>query len=403
MAFSGSGAGIEGDPYIITTVDQLQEMEDDLTAWYELGNDIDASATSDWNEGAGFADVGASDPNEFKGHLDGKGYTISDLFIYRPDESVVGLFGQARDATIENVILADVNITGLSNVGALVGSAFGDILIDNCSSSGSITGISAKVGGLVGLFQDTENEGGVISNSYSSCSVNSESVQVGGFIGTVSYAGTITLCYATGNVSGDYQVGGFIGDSHTVTCTAVISKCFSSGDVLGNDPTSSRGIGGFAGRLCQDIDVNNCYACGDVRGGRSTGDDYLAGFCGYTYLETVSITNCWGSGKVTSYEATPTYVGGFLGKRYSGVAVVTDCFWDIQTSGQNTSAGGTGKTTRQMVREATFTNWDFDTIWGIIEGQTYPYLLGIPFPFYLPLLVSAVNKSIHNIGMNFRY
>ncbi|MBA7656028.1 hypothetical protein ES703_63941 [subsurface metagenome] len=45
-AFSGTGSGTAQDPYIITNVDQLQEMKDDLSAWYELGNDIDATATS---------------------------------------------------------------------------------------------------------------------------------------------------------------------------------------------------------------------------------------------------------------------------------------------------------------------------------------------------------------------
>jgi hypothetical protein len=38
--FSGTGSGTESDPYIITNVDQFQEMNDDLTAWYALGNDI---------------------------------------------------------------------------------------------------------------------------------------------------------------------------------------------------------------------------------------------------------------------------------------------------------------------------------------------------------------------------
>ena len=55
---------------------------------------------------------------------------------------------------------------------------------------------------------------------------------------------------------------------------------------------------------------------------------------------------------------------------------VTGCFWDTQTSGQATSAGGTGKTTAEMQTASTFlpAGWDLVNIWGIEENQTYPYL-----------------------------
>jgi hypothetical protein len=55
---------------------------------------------------------------------------------------------------------------------------------------------------------------------------------------------------------------------------------------------------------------------------------------------------------------------------------VINCFWGIQTSGQATSAGGTGKTTAEMQTASTFLDagWDLVNIWGIGENQTYPYL-----------------------------
>ncbi|KKL12757.1 hypothetical protein LCGC14_2532540 [marine sediment metagenome] len=77
---------------VITDVDELQAMENDLTADYELGNNINASATSGWNGGEGFDPIGSSG-SEFTGSFDGKGYTINDLFINRPEETGVGLFG----------------------------------------------------------------------------------------------------------------------------------------------------------------------------------------------------------------------------------------------------------------------------------------------------------------------
>jgi hypothetical protein len=66
------------------------------------------------------------------------------------------------------------------------------------------------------------------------------------------------------------------------------------------------------------------------------------------------------------------YVGGLVGLNYNSII---SCFWDIQTSGQ-VSGGGEGKTTAQMKKLSTFTSaeWDFVEVWGIGNGQTYPYL-----------------------------
>jgi len=70
-----------------------------------------------------------------------------------------------------------------------------------------------------------------------------------------------------------------------------------------------------------------------------------------------------------------------VGHGYRGV---TFSFWDIETSGQSTSAGGTGKTTAQMQTMSTFTDagWDFvgetangtEDIWTICERVDYPKL-----------------------------
>ena len=165
-AFSGSGSGTEADPYVITTVDQLQEIENDLTAYYELGQDIDASATANWNEGLGFNPIGTYEQGQpqlaFRGNFNGKGYKITDLFINRPLECFVGLFGytglvggyggdprEMRDVGLENV-----NITGGDySTAGLVGFHDHARNITNCWVTGSVTskGSSpALIGGLAG-------------------------------------------------------------------------------------------------------------------------------------------------------------------------------------------------------------------------------------------------------------
>jgi hypothetical protein len=72
-------------------------------------------------------------------------------------------------------------------------------------------------------------------------------------------------------------------------------------------------------------------------------------------------------------------VGGLIGEiGLSGglpTTDVSDCFWDTQTSGQSTSAAGTGKTTAEMKTLSTFTDagWDFTDIWEMPTSD-YPRL-----------------------------
>ena len=131
-AFSGTGSGTESDPFVITNVYQLQEMNENPLASYVLENDIDASITVTWNDGAGFIPI-----REFNGRFDGKGHVIKNLYIRAGD--CVGLFGRAlENAVIKNCGLENVNVAGSRYVGALVGYSKATIL--NCYSTGFVSG-----------------------------------------------------------------------------------------------------------------------------------------------------------------------------------------------------------------------------------------------------------------------
>jgi hypothetical protein len=90
-----------------------------------------------------------------------------------------------------------------------------------------------------------------------------------------------------------------------------------------------------------------------------------------------TVTNCYATGSVTLTGST----GGGLIAINSGT--VSGSFWDTQTTGMATSAGGTGKTTAQMLQEATFASWDMaavahgdinpSSIWNIVDGGSYPH------------------------------
>ncbi len=319
---------------IISDVNDLQNMSGDLTADYELDQDIDASITVGWNGGLGFDPIG-SHPNSFNGTFDGKGFKITGLVIDRPLEDEVGLFGETFHSagSIKNVTLENCNITGKDLVGALIGLDVSEAStppIENCHSSGDVAGHNG-VGGLVGYLFN-----GLIKCS-SSCDVV-DGVAAAGL--EVSFGGLV----------------GFLGGG-------AISECFATGDVVA--PLSDE-VGGLVGTLDNSA-VDDCYATGAV-----TGDQYVGGFVGLNDGDI--ITNCYSIG-------TPTgnlNVGGFCGL---DTDTITDCFWDTTTSGTAVSSGGTGKTTAQMKEIATFleANWAISRIWNIVAtcNSGYPCLINV--------------------------
>ncbi len=245
--FAG-GSGSESDPYQISNVQELQNMGLNLSAHYVLINDIDASETTGWNGGAGFVPVG-NESNDFAGSFDGINYTISGLFINRPDEYYAGLFGQTNTSSeLRNVVLTGVNVTGYSNIGSLAGLVSGSVI--NCSSTGSVIDSNVSgfdrgnvVGGLIGYV-----DGGSVTNCYSECDQDG-TMFVGGLIGIASNA-SIANCYSTGNVDGGDKVGGFVGYAMLSTS---ITKCYSAGIV-----NASSNAGGFVGSL-QSSTVTDSY------------------------------------------------------------------------------------------------------------------------------------------------
>jgi hypothetical protein len=127
--------------------------------------------------------------------------------------------------------------------------------------------------------------------------------------------------------------------------------------------TTGSYVGGLVGY--DSGTITNCYSSGSVTGSSWS----VGGLVGYN---RGTITNCYSTGSVTGGSA----VGGLVGNNEYGFITASNSFWDTQTSGQSTSAGGTPKTTAEMKTKSTFTNagWDFVNIWDICEGTNYPRL-----------------------------
>ncbi len=457
-------ADLEAAPLEIYTLDDLNNVRNNLGANYILMNDIDASATATAEWDGGFEPIGTFD-EPFIGSFDGQGFTITGLYINRPSQIDVGLFGCIEDAFIKDLHLEDVNITGDTFLGALVGYSVSSTISDS-TSEGSVFGLY-YVGGLIGDIYDSEvvnssssgivsgeccvggligsnSQGNVLNSSFNGTvtgvSLDSEtgtsginylsslednySYSIGGLIGrndglveggnstaTVTggfgvgglvgdNSGTIKESSSNSTVSGNNAVGGLVGEKYglitTSYSTGSVTGGFSVGGLAGTNNYSSIlesystanvdgecCVGGLVGYNSEGI-VRDSYATGTVTGLYSVG-----GLIGESWEGLV--VNCYSTGKVSG----ESDVGGLIGARANDCEI-SNSFWDIETSEQTDSAGGTGKTASDMKNVRTFTDvswsagldepWDFvgnpygdigtDNIWDIdpAVNNGYPFL-----------------------------
>ncbi|MCK5269799.1 MAG: hypothetical protein KAJ46_03405, partial [Sedimentisphaerales bacterium] len=325
----------------------------------------------------------------FAGIFDGDGHIVSNLTIdtVGAGNDYLGLFGHISgySAEIENLGVENINITSGTDsdyLGSLCGrNSYGTI--SDCYATGSLTGGdgSRDLGGLCG-----HNLFSTISNCHATGSVNGgdNSESLGGLCGYSSGDATITNCYATGSVTGgDYSnaLGGLCGYNDS---RGIIINCYATGSVTGGD--GSRGLGGLCGYNSHGT-ITNCYAASSVTGGDNS--FYLGGLCG---CNAGTIGNCYSEGSVTG----DNNLGGLCGYNNS-YGRITNCFWDVETSGMSVSDGGTGKTTAEMQMQSTFTDagWDFTNetangtsqIWQMPTGGGYPVLSN--FNGYTPMLLNG--------------
>ena len=226
----------------MTTVDELQAINSSLSAHYVLGNDINASETETWNNGAGFAPIGNNVRHPFSGNFDGQGYKVDGLYIHRPNTDYVGFFGRVN-TTIKNIGVTNLDIQGDTFVGGLVGFTEGANII-NSFSSGEVSG-DDQVGGLVGINKNTK-----IETSYSNSNVSGNS-DVGGLVGYTRDNSNIYYSYSNSNVSGTSEVGGLVGD----TSSSYINKSYSTGSVTGGFSN----VGGLVGSNDEYSTVADSY------------------------------------------------------------------------------------------------------------------------------------------------
>ncbi|MDD3579109.1 MAG: hypothetical protein PHS23_08975, partial [Candidatus Cloacimonetes bacterium] len=337
--FAG-GSGNPGSPYQIANANQLNRIRQYPNAHFVLTGDIDLAS---YNQGTGWQPIGSS-ANPFTGSLDGADFAILGLFTAAPAVDYQALFAYTDNAILKNIRLSGVNVTGQNYCAALVAVAQHSQII-NCHVEGSVLGAS-NCGALAGSLE--------LSSSISQCSVDAE-------------------------VSGSFATGGLCG---YLKDSSILSSSCSRGSVNGQNA-----VGGLVG-INAASQILNSYSAASVQGSR-----YVAGLLGTNDYQGL-VENCYSYGEVVGTQNT----GGLIGRSVLGL--VSGSYWNLDTSGQTTSAGGEGLTAQQMLppyQGNVFVAWDFTSIWAAhpTYNEGYPYL---GWEYTVPTSIALLVYDRNNIN-----
>ena len=354
-ATNWTGSGIESNPYLITTAQQLAGIAAEVKAgnefegkYFKLANDLYLSDPADNHDdkpqwtAIGQIELVQTEPGEwgwttdtvaFRGTFDGAGYTVHNLYYNTlpdynledpdfPDDPFGGdipdfmgmntsLFGCVWNGAVKNLNLADISLTASESVGGLVSINIAGH-ISHCTVSGTI-GIGGQGGVVAGLVG--ENYDGIIENCSSSANVydrtdptygSSAAGLVGRSVG--SYA-VIRNSHATGNVTSVRNAAGLAYHNQQ----GLIENCYATGKVsstTGGNALSIRRAAGFVGSN-EGGTVTRCYATGYVSGQTASG--FVATTTDYclvpgTYISRGIITDCYATGDVYSEGSAAAFV-----------------------------------------------------------------------------------------------
>ncbi|MDO5758508.1 MAG: filamentous hemagglutinin N-terminal domain-containing protein, partial [Rhodobacterales bacterium] len=284
---AAGGDGSVADPYQLVDIYGVQGIGSLplLDQNFALANDIDAAGTAGWNDGRGFAPIGAPGA-AFTGTLDGRGNAIRALTINRPSAA---MFGQTDTATISNLTLDRISVTGPGTIGALAALAVDTGIANVAVTDGTVTAIlPGNVGGIIGELRGASAflRGSSFTGEVSSDAKGGLGYSLGGLVGRNS--GTISESSFTGSVgetgvaNGPRGVGGAVG-----TNLGTLSGVATAGDML---------LSGVGGALQAGGLVGANLATGTI-----TGSDSV-----------ISVT-------VDDVEADQIIVGGLAGQNIGGI------------------------------------------------------------------------------------
>jgi len=217
--------------------------------------------------------------------------------------------------------------------------------------TGTFDGDYHIINGLTAADTDTED------SLYKNCSL----FGVLGKGGVVKNVGLTNV-----NVSAGWYCAALVGDVY-----GEVTNCFAINgtvSVAGNCGNT----GSLIGMTREGGSVSNCYSTLEfILPASSDWPGIHGGFIGHV---SGPVTNCYYAGVITP--TGDVSGGGFFG---NGAGVLTSCYFDVEVGGIAglDAAGSTtegGRTTDEMMQQATYVDWDFAEVWSIDEGQDYPVL-----------------------------
>jgi len=271
--YSG-GTGEPNNPYRIATAEDLNDIGnhvEDFNKCFVMVNDVNLSEYT----GTEFNIIGTNPTTPFTGVFDGNdrkiynfNYSVDDLSVplglfafavgddseirnlgliepnvVAPDVRDTGALVGFLGGTIKNCYVERGSVSGLYNVGGLVGSNFEGTIL-NCWTSGTVTGMRSFVGGLVGS-SGADWSPGEIRNCYSIADVTVVEGIAGGLLGTSSGI-RVSNCFAAGKVQATVYAGGIVGLGNTPT------DCFWDIEATG-------ALGGGGGKTTAEMQMESTF------------------------------------------------------------------------------------------------------------------------------------------------
>ena len=235
------GSGTKTDPYIVETIGQWENLSIMVAnrnsfrnTYFKLGDNLDF-------RNASISPIG-TESTAFSGIFDGNGHCIKNAKI--SGSKFLGLFGNIKNAVIQNFKIETITVSGSSYMGILSGYT-SESTIKEISISGKI-GSGSYIGGITG-YADNSTIDCCKNDAWVG---NTSSRYIGGITGYANIS-NISNCYNSGELFGTDCMGGIVG---YLTEFSSVKNCQNGAQIMQNDLYSC--TGGIVGYNCGAI-----YAC----------------------------------------------------------------------------------------------------------------------------------------------
>ena len=281
---------------VLTATDSLRKDADHLLYWVPIGT--------------------AAKP--FMGKFNGKGHTISGLYLKNSAGNDVGLFGKVQSAenkvvSIDSVGVIDSYIEGKERVGGFVGAVVEKTNLSITHSYVNMTIVGREIGGLVGGNNDSVKIS--IDHSYHSgkmypnSSIRDKAI-MGGLMARAGSESSIAISNSNnkGTIDiADYilvNAGGLIGTAEKMTAFT-IDKSYNAARITGNkynEYSAGREVGGLIGRIAsRHVVISNSYNVGDIdlsSGGYC--NNMAGGLLGLSFVDSLEVSGSYNRASITA-------------------------------------------------------------------------------------------------------